>query len=68
LHAEGIELIRGRRCRIVPDADPAGDQMADHWSGFLRSIGCTVDVVDLPRGTDLTDCKNDISPTDLFTL
>jgi hypothetical protein len=68
LHAEGITLIRGRRCRIVPDADPSGDKMAEHWSGLLRSLGCTVDIVDLPRGTDLTDCKNDISPIDLFSL
>ena len=68
LAPEAEALIRGRHCRIVPDADPAGDQMAEHWSALLRSIGCTVDVVDLPRGTDLTDCKNSIHPFDLFSL
>ena len=68
LAPEAAALIRGRRCRIVPDADPAGDKMAEQWSGLLRTIGCTVDVVDLPRGTDLTDCKNSIHPFDLFSL
>ena len=68
LAPEAAALIRGRHCRIVPDADPAGDRMETHWTALLRENGSSVDVVKLPRGTDLTDCKNDISPTDLFSL
>lgn len=67
LHPEAVKLIRGRRARIIPDADPAGDAMADHWTALLRKIGCEVDVVNLPKGTDLTDHLSTISPTDLFT-
>jgi hypothetical protein len=68
LHTEAAKLIRGRRVRIAPDADAAGDIMADHWSGLLRKIGCEVDVVTLPKGTDLTDHLLTLSPTDLFSL
>jgi hypothetical protein len=59
--------MRGRRVRLVPDADDEGDQMADNWSSLLRKIGCSVDVVNLPRKTDLTDNLNLISPPDLFS-
>lgn len=67
LHPEAAQLIRGRHVRLVPDADPAGDKMADHWTALLRKVGCSVDVVNLPPGTDLTDNLNSISPTDLFS-
>ena len=67
LHPEAAALIKGRRVRLVPDADPAGDGMADHWTGLLRKIGCAVDVVTLPQGTDLTDHLSTLSPTDLFS-
>jgi hypothetical protein len=67
LHPEAQKLIRGRRVRLVPDADPAGDIMADHWTGLLRKIGCEVDVVNLPKNTDLTDHLSTLSPTDLFS-
>jgi hypothetical protein len=68
IHTEAAKLIRGRRVRIVPDADAAGDIMADHWTGLLRKIGCEVDVVNLPRKTDLTDHLSTLSPIDLFSL
>jgi hypothetical protein len=68
LAPDAAALIRGRHCRLVQDADDAGDRMETHWTALLRENGCPVDVVKLPRGTDLTDCKNDISPTDLFSL
>jgi hypothetical protein len=52
----------------VPDGDKAGDDMRDHWTALLQGIGCSVDIVELPRGKDLTDLKNEIQPTELFTL
>jgi hypothetical protein len=67
LHPEASDLLKGRHVRIVPDGDEAGDEMADHWTGLLRRIGCAVDVVTLPRGTDLTDNLATISPPDLFS-
>lgn len=67
LHPEAAALFKGRRVRLVPDADPAGDAMADHWTGLLRKIGCAVDVVTLPQGTDLTDHLSTLPPTDLFS-
>lgn len=66
LHPEAVEIIRGRHVRLVPDADPAGDQMADHWQALLRKIGCAVDVVTLPPKTDLTHHLSTITTTDLF--
>ncbi len=68
LHTEAVRLIRGRRVRLVPDGDSAGDGMADHWTGLLRNIGCEVDVVNLPRKTDLTDHLSTLSPIELFSL
>jgi len=67
LHSEAARLIRGRHVRIVPDADPAGDGMAEHWTTLLRRIGCPVDVVTLPRNSDLTDHLSTLSATDLFS-
>ncbi|MCX6875951.1 MAG: CHC2 zinc finger domain-containing protein [Verrucomicrobia bacterium] len=64
---ECAALIRGRHVRMVPDADHAGDGMRDHWTQVFRHLGCTVDVVTLPRGTDLTDNHKMIQPTDLFS-
>ena len=66
LHAEDAKRISGRYVRIVPDADPPGDQMAEHWKALLRSKGCTVDVVNLPPKTDLSDHLHAIDPKNLF--
>ncbi len=66
LSRECAGLMRGRHVRLVPDADPAGDRMRDYWTELLRRNGCTVDVVTLPRGTDLTEHLAIIDPTDLF--
>jgi hypothetical protein len=67
IHPDAIPLLRGRHVRIVPDADQAGDVMAEHWTGLLRKIGCSVDIVNLPSGTDLSDNLQQISPSDLFS-
>ena len=67
LHRDAVAIIKGRHVRLVPDADPTGDGMADHWTGLLRKIGCSVDVVNLPRDTDLSYHLKTISPTDLFS-
>ena len=67
IHPQAEALLKGRHIRLVPDADPAGDKMADHWTKALREIGCSVDVVTLPQGTDLTDHLSTIKPSDLFS-
>ena len=67
LHPEDAKRIRGKYVRIVPDADEAGDQMADHWRDLLRSHACTVDIVNLPPKTDLSDHLNTIDPKELFS-
>jgi hypothetical protein len=67
LHPEDARRIRGKYVRIVPDGDEAGDQMADHWRDLLRSHGCTIDVVNLPPQTDLSDHLKTIDPTELFS-
>ena len=68
LSPEAIGLIRGRHVRLIPDADTAGDEMADHWTKYLRKIGCSVDVVNLPRDTDLTDHLQTPKPQEFFSL
>ena len=67
LHPQAEALLKGRHIRLVPDADPAGDKMADHWTKALRQIGCSVDVVTLPQGTNLTDHLSTLKPSDLFS-
>jgi hypothetical protein len=66
LCADALHLLRVRHVRLVPDGDPAGDGMADHWTQYLRKHGCSVDVVNLPRETDLSDHLKTLSPIDLF--
>jgi hypothetical protein len=68
LHPECEKLLAGRHVRIVPDGDKSGDDMRDHWTALLQGIGCSVDIVELPRGKDLTDIRNEIQPLELFTL
>jgi hypothetical protein len=66
LHPELVPWFRGRRVRLVPDGDTAGDEMAEHWKGLLLELGCTVDVIQMPRGKDLFDLTNEIQPEELF--
>jgi len=68
LAPEAAALIRGRYVRLVTDGDDAGDKMRAHWTTQLRALGCTVDSVILPRGTDLTDHYAAIHPHQLFSL
>jgi hypothetical protein len=67
LAPEAAALIRGRRVRLIPDGDVAGDDMAAHWQALLLSLRCTVERVKLPRGKDLRDLKDEIEPADLFS-
>jgi hypothetical protein len=61
-----IPFVRGRRVRLVPDGDEDGDVMAKNWTALLLELGCTVDVVKLPRAKDLSDVKGEIEPGGLF--
>ena len=59
-------LMRGRKVRIVPDADRAGEMMASHWAALCSRIECEVDVVRLEPGQDLTDILSSVNPRTLF--
>jgi len=67
LDPECGELIGGRHVRIVPDGDIAGDQMVQHWAPQLQKLGCAVDIVEMPRGKDLSDMRPEINPTEIFS-
>ena len=67
LHADCAALLAGRHVRLVPDGDTAGDGMREHWESLLLKNGCTVDAIEMPRGKDLTDIKNEIEPSNIFT-
>lgn len=60
-------LLRGRHVRLVPDGDTAGDRMRGHWEALLLENECTVDCIEMPRGKDLTNIKNELEPSDIFT-
>ncbi len=66
LHPGVVPLVRGRRVRLVPDGDEAGDRMAANWREILLGMGCTVDVVRMPSGKDLSDVASEIEPEELF--
>lgn len=62
-----LTKFAGRRVRIIPDADPAGQAAAAHWTASLRAAGCTVDAIRLPAGLkDLGDALRDIPAGDSF--
>ncbi len=66
LHPELVPWFRGRRVRLVPDGDDAGDRMGETWRALLLDLGCTVDLVKMPRGKDLFDLRGEIQPDGLF--
>ena len=61
-----IERLKGRQVRLIPDGDDDGDIMRDTWAAMLTKVGCTVDVVRMPRGKDLSDMAGEIQPEEVF--
>lgn len=62
-----LAKLAGRRVRIIPDNDPAGQEAAANWTATLRTAGCTVDAIRLPAGSkDLGDALRAIPATDSF--
>ena len=61
-----LEQIKGRQVRLIPDGDDDGDIMRDTWAAMLTKVGCTVDVVRMPRGKDLSDMAGEIQPEEVF--
>lgn len=68
IHPDCAKLIKGRRVRIIPDADDAGDEMAEVWKANVKALECHVDVVRLPRDKDLTDVLNSLNPAKIFDV
>ena len=65
--ASQLAKLKGRRVRIIPDADPAGQEAAANWTATLRAAGCTVDCARLPAGCkDLGDALRHIPAGDSF--
>ncbi|HWB02137.1 MAG TPA: toprim domain-containing protein [Verrucomicrobiales bacterium] len=64
-----LDTLAGRRVRIIPDADPAGQSAAAAWLASLRSVHCTVDCIRLPAGCkDLGDALRTLPPRDPFWI
>jgi len=61
-----LQRMRGRHGRIAADGDPPGDRMAEHWTKVLTKVGLSVDVIEMPRGRDLSDVAAEIQPEVLF--
>ncbi|HEX2750244.1 MAG TPA: hypothetical protein VHM91_19710, partial [Verrucomicrobiales bacterium] len=47
---EDLALLAGRRVRIIPDTDAAGQAGAFAWAASLTGAGCTVDCLHPPGG------------------
>lgn len=63
---ECANLIQGRKVRLVPDGDEAGDEMREHWGSSFSRMGCDVSVLTLPRGRDLCDVAGNMEPEVFF--
>lgn len=55
LHEDIKPLVKGRRALIVADGDKAGEVMKLNWAKLLLSLGCHVQLVNMPEGSDITD-------------
>lgn len=60
LNDELIDSIKGKHVRIAGDGDRAGLKMINNWTQILNQLDCTVDSMDLPEGSDLTDYRNNL--------
>jgi hypothetical protein len=77
IHPHALEILRGKRVKIVPHCDPSnkGSAAGEAWAAELQQIGCTVTWFsldglrwrDASPIKDLNDCT-DIHPEDLHHL
>ncbi|MDB4478186.1 toprim domain-containing protein [Akkermansiaceae bacterium] len=69
IHPDIIKHLKGRTVRIAPDGDEAGEKMGDHWGEMLSSIGCLVEVIEMPKGRDLRDMleTGELKPEELYS-
>ncbi|MDA9830715.1 toprim domain-containing protein [Akkermansiaceae bacterium] len=69
LHPDLHQQFKGRMVRIAPDGDEAGEKMGDHWGEMLSSMGCAVEVLEMPKGQDLRDMleSGEIKPEELYS-
>ena len=69
LHPDMSPFLKGRLARIIPDGDDAGEKMGNHWGEMLSSMGCTVEVMEMPKGRDLRDMleSGEIKPEELYS-
>jgi hypothetical protein len=66
LHPDALALLRKKRVKIIPHADKAGLDGAQHWARALSDAGCAVSLFDLEglrkkdgsRVKDLNDCTD----------
>jgi hypothetical protein len=67
LDPDAAQRLRGKHCRLAPDADKAGQTMRETWTALLNSNGCPVDCLELPDGTDLTDNLHSLNTNTIFS-
>lgn len=75
IHEEALPILAGKRVRIFPHADTAGQEAAERWTRQLEAVGAEVDAFSFaglrkadgsPVG-DLNDCTQ-IEPAQAFEL
>ncbi|MGC6464447.1 MAG: toprim domain-containing protein [Akkermansiaceae bacterium] len=69
IHPKIAKWLQKRTVRLAPDGDNAGDKMAVHWCGMLHQLGCSVEVLEMPRGRDLRDMleSDELKPEEIFS-
>jgi len=68
-HPDLSPFLKRRLARIIPDGDDAGEKMGNHFGELLSSMGCAVEVMELPKGRDLRDMleSGEIKPEELYS-
>ena len=67
LSPECAALLRGRHMRLCFDADEAGNRATEHWGGLLVEQGCSVDLLSIASGCDLSDLATKANPELVFS-
>ena len=67
IHADALPLFTGKRVRIYPHLDDAGQRAVERWTAQLESVNAVVDCFDL-TGIPKTDGQTVKDLNDLTSL
>lgn len=68
LTPDDIDRLKGRRIRIIPDADKAGEAAGEACKQQLVPHGCTADIWHTPSGKDLGEALPNMTDAQCYQL